>query len=134
MLAYFLRGLVIGFSIAAPAGPIGLSLHSPHSRSRPRGGLTLGLTLTNPSTVLSFMAIFAGLGLGTSGAAAGGGDYAGAAVLVGGVFLGSGLWWLILSGITSALRGRISPAGMRWVNRLSGAILTAFGLMALIAL
>jgi threonine/homoserine/homoserine lactone efflux protein len=189
--AYFLRGLVVGFSIAAPVGPIGLLcirrtlargravgfvsglgaatadaaygavagfgltalsgflgylgvrtfLAQPASRSAEREGRglvgaylsTLGLTLTNPSTILSFVAIFAGLGLGTSGAAAGG-DYAGASVLVGGVFLGSAAWWLILSGITGAVRGRFSPAGMRWVNRLSGAILTGFGLTALFAL
>ena len=53
---------------------------------------------------------------------------------MGGVFLGSAAWWLILSGMTGAVRGRFSPAGMRWVNRLSGAILTAFGLAALFAL
>jgi threonine/homoserine/homoserine lactone efflux protein len=92
---------------------------------------TLGLTLTNPSTILSFVAIFAGLGLGTS---ATGGDpsYTTAAVMVAGVFLGSALWWLILATITGAVRTRLSTSAMRWVNRLSGAILTAFGVAALL--
>lgn len=205
MLAFFLRGLVVGFSIAAPVGPIGLLCIRrtlAHGRavgfvsglgaatadaaygavagfgltalsgflvrwqtpmrliggaflcylgvrtflSRPassaatrksRAGLagaylsTLGLTLTNPATILSFVAIFAGLGLGGSPGAAG--SYGGAAVLVAGVFIGSGLWWLILSGIAGSFRGRLTSAGMRWVNRLSGAILFGFGLTALLA-
>src|SRR6266516_6335969 len=53
---------------------------------------TFVLTLTNPLTILSFAAVFAGLGLG-----GGTTDYAGAAWLVLGVFLGSALWWLLLS-------------------------------------
>jgi threonine/homoserine/homoserine lactone efflux protein len=202
MLSVFLRGLLIGFSIAAPVGPIGLlcirrtladgrtvgfvsglgaatadafygavagfgltvvsgALVQGQTPLRLVGGgflcylgvrtflarpaqeaalagrrgllgaylSTLGLTLTNPSTILSFVAIFAGLGLG-----GGGSDYAGAGVLVAGVFIGSALWWLILSGTAGALRGRLTPSGLRWVNRLSGVILAGFGVAALVSL
>ena len=53
---------------------------------------TFFLTLTNPMTILSFIAIFAGLGLaGTQN------NYGTAGVLVLGVFIGSGLWWFLLS-------------------------------------
>jgi threonine/homoserine/homoserine lactone efflux protein len=86
---------------------------------------TFGLTLTNPATVLSFVAIFAGLGI------AGAGSVGQAALLVGGVFLGSALWWVLLSGAVGALRARVDVAALRWVNRLSGAILLAFGVAAL---
>lgn len=86
----------------------------------------LGLTLTNPLTILSFAAIFAGLG-----AAASGGGYGAAALLVLGVFSGSAVWWVILTSLVAALRGRLTPRVLRWVNRLSGAIILGFGLVAL---
>jgi threonine/homoserine/homoserine lactone efflux protein len=86
------------------------------------------LTITNPMTILSFVAIFAGLGIG------GASDYGSAAVLVIGVFLGSAAWWLLLSGGVSLFRERFSPKAMLWVNRLSGAIITVFGVLALLSL
>jgi threonine/homoserine/homoserine lactone efflux protein len=98
-----------------------------------RGGLvlayfsTLLLTLTNPMTILSFAAIFAGLGL-----AAGVGDPASAVWLVAGVFGGSALWWLLLSFGASRLRGWLTPARLLWVNRLSGLLIAGFGLFALL--
>ena len=88
---------------------------------------TFILTLTNPMTILSFAAIFAGLG-GASG------DYVSAVVLVLGVFTGSALWWLSLSTGVSLFRTKFTPHGLRWVNRISGLIITAFGLLALLGL
>jgi threonine/homoserine/homoserine lactone efflux protein len=90
---------------------------------------TLFLTLANPMTILSFAAIFAGLGLVNRA-----GSYASAGLLVLGVFLGSATWWFILSSTAGALRDRFSPAGLRWVNRASGGIIAAFGLVALASL
>ena len=87
---------------------------------------TFLLTLTNPMTIISFAAIFAGLGL-----AGAGGSYLSAGVLVTGVFLGSALWWLLLSGGFGLFRKKFNPAGLRWVNRISGAVITGFGLLAL---
>jgi threonine/homoserine/homoserine lactone efflux protein len=197
--ALFYRGLVVGFSIAAPVGPIGVlcirrtiaqglilgfvsglgaatadaaygaiaayglaSLETllvgdlfwlrllggvflvylgyriffskPEERLTPsrRGDLagayisTLFLTLTNPMTILSFAAIFVGLGLG-----AGGQGYGPAGVLVLGVFLGSSLWWGILSSLTASLRSKVSLRGLQWVNRASAVIIGGFGLVVL---
>ncbi len=88
----------------------------------------LFLTLTNPMTILSFGAVFAGLGL--AGPAA---NYAAAALLVAGVFLGSAVWWLTLSGVVSTMRTRLDVHRLRWVNRISGIIIMGFGLLALVA-
>jgi threonine/homoserine/homoserine lactone efflux protein len=90
---------------------------------------TLFLTLSNPMTILSFVAMFAGLGLDGSQ-----NSPLSAASLVLGVFLGSALWWLLLSSLVSTLRRFITPQAAQWVNRLSGLIILAFGLFALLSL
>jgi len=87
---------------------------------------TFFLTLTNPATILSFAAIFAGLGLGATN-----GSYVSATVLVAGVFSGSALWWLILSGGVNALRRKLSEKTLTWVNRISASIILIFGFVAL---
>jgi threonine/homoserine/homoserine lactone efflux protein len=198
-IGFFLRGLAIGFSIAAPVGPIGvlcirrtladgrasglvsglgaatadalygcvagfgltfisntlisqqvwlrliggaflcyLGLKTFLARSAEQAATakanslvaayvsTLFLTLTNPMTILSFAAIFAGLG-GASG------NYVSALVLVLGVFVGSALWWLTLSTGVSLFRTKFTPHGLRWVNRVSGLVITTFGLFALLS-
>jgi threonine/homoserine/homoserine lactone efflux protein len=112
---------------------------------------TVALTLVNPATILSFIAVFAGAGLGQS--AHGSGE---ASTMVCGVFLGSAAWWLILSGFVGHWRRRYPdfarwaphPVGgavvtgvalgasarpLRWVNRVSGLLLSGFGLLALAA-
>lgn len=195
----FLEGMIIGFAIAAPVGPIGVLcirrtladgrlsglvsglgaatadaaygavaalgltfvteslvggqawlrlvggafllflgvrtfLARPAERAAPaaRSGLpgayasTLFLTLTNPTTILSFAAIFAGLGVAGSA----GGDVLSALMLVVGVFLGSAAWWFVLSGVTGLFRTRLSVRGLRWVNRISGTVIAAFGVLA----
>jgi threonine/homoserine/homoserine lactone efflux protein len=202
-LSFVLRGLLIGFSIAAPVGPIGVlcirrtlaegrlyglvsglgaatadatyglvagfgltfistflvnqsiwlrliggvfllylgfrtfashpaaALSSDGKRDKSLFGAyasTLGLTLTNPATILSFAVVFAGLGLAT-----GRSDYADAALLILGVFLGSASWWLLLSGAVSLLRSRFTYTDLWWVNRVSGIIITAFGVLALVS-
>ena len=199
-LSFLLRGLVIGFSIAAPVGPIGVlcirrtltegmgrglvsglgaatadALYgsiaafgltfisnvlvqqqfwfrlvggfflcylgaktfcaNPRQKSLSIGdpgllhafGSTLFLTLTNPLTILSFAAIFAALGVG------GGRNYVSAGIMVAGVFAGSAFWWLILSGGVRFLGKMLSPSMLKWVNRISGAIIMAFGLLALLS-
>jgi threonine/homoserine/homoserine lactone efflux protein len=195
---FFIQGLVVGFSIAAPVGPIGvlcirrsltggmalglatglgaatadaayggiagfgltaisgflvkcqlwlaliggiflcylglgafLSKPAPDTNAPSSQGLvsayssTVLLTLANPATILSFIAVFAGLGLGANA------SYPAAATLVFGVFTGSALWWLLLSGAISQLRSRVNSVWMRTINRLSGVTLFAFGLYAL---
>jgi len=200
--SFLLRGIIIGFSIAAPVGPIGvlcirrtlaegrtsgfvsglgaatadalygcvagfgltfisnlligqqawirlvgglflcflgvktfLAKSGEQAASARGGGLpgayssTFFLTLTNPLTILSFAAVFAGLGIADAS-----GNYGSAAVLVLGVFIGSGLWWLLLSTVASAFRARFNARALRWVNVVSGLIVTAFGVMALLSL
>jgi putative LysE/RhtB family amino acid efflux pump len=94
------------------------------------------LTLTNPQTILSFAAIFAGLGIGiaTSSDPNNGASVANinSILVVGGVFLGSALWWLLLSGGISIVRGRFSTRWLLWVNRLAGCIILFFGLYMLL--
>ncbi len=90
---------------------------------------TFFLTLTNPMTILSFAAVFAGLGLASTSA-----SFTSAAVLVAGVFFGSAAWWLVLSTSAGALRTNLDPARLRWVNRISGGIILLFGLAALTSL
>jgi threonine/homoserine/homoserine lactone efflux protein len=87
---------------------------------------TFLLTLANPATILSFAAVFAGLGLV---GAMDGGQAAG--VLTLGVFAGSMLWWIALSGTVSALRARVPRGALVWVNRISGVALGGFGLWML---
>ncbi len=192
----FLRGLIIGFSIAAPVGPIGVlcirrtltegrlagflsgmgaasadmfygavaafgltvvqnlligqsswlriaggifllylgvktffSKPAEEAARSSRGGLlgaylsTFLLTLTNPITILSFIAIFAGLRLGDTN-----GDYFSASLMVLGVFLGSAAWWLTLSFMVGLLRDRFTIRWRTWVNRIAGLIIFGFGL------
>ena len=201
-LGFFAKGLLIGFSIAAPVGPIGvLCIQRTLTQGRGSGfisgmgaatadaiygsiagfGLTLVstflidhqgwfrlvgglflcylgirtlltkpaesapshhekgllhvyattffLTLTNPMTILAFAAIFAGFGIGgqTRG-------YLSAMILVSGVFLGSALWWFILSGGVGLFRKRFHFRAMIWVNRISGVMISGFGLLSLIGL
>ena len=95
-----------------------------------RGGLAgaylsiLGLTLTNPMTILSFGALFAGLGV-TSG------EPGGAALVTLGVLLGSGAWWVLLTSVVSVLRTRITTVWVRRINVASGLAIGAFALFAL---
>ena len=90
---------------------------------------TFLLTLTNPTTILSFVAIFAGIGVG------GGQNSPLAALLVvGGVFLGSASWWFFLTGGISLLREKFTSRWLLWINRLSGCVIALFGLLALLSL
>jgi len=90
---------------------------------------TLLLTLANPVTIISFAAVFAGLGIGARA-----GGYGSAAMLVLGVFLGSALWWVVLSTGVGVSRRHFRAAGLRWANRVAGIVLFVFGVAALASL
>lgn len=197
--AFFVKGIVLGFSIAAPVGPIGVlcirrtlekgMLHGflsgmgaatadgfygslaafgvtaisnllleQQSMIRLVGGIfllylgisalkavpagmgtkesgkgllgaylsVLFLTVTNPMTILSFGAVFAGLGIGAAR-----GNPALAGLMVLGVVSGSALWWFTLSGMVNLFRGRFDHRQLKWVNRVSGVIIAGFGLVSL---
>ena len=87
---------------------------------------TFFLTLTNPITILSFVAIFAGMGIINTD-----GNYTSALMLVLGVFIGSMLWWMLLSGGASFFQKKINAQGLAWINKISGVIITVFGVVAL---
>lgn len=198
-LSFFIKGLVIGFSIAAPVGPIGvLCIQRTIAYGRTSGLLTglgaatadgfygaiaafgltvisnflvgqqfwfrliggafllyLGtktflskpidkaatenhkglfsdyvstvfLTLTNPTTILSFVAVFAELGLASTN-----GTTSSAILMVVGVILGSALWWLILSGGVSLFRTKFNVTSLAFVNKISGSVIFIFGILAL---
>ena len=90
---------------------------------------TLLLTLTNPTTILSFIAIFAGIGVGGASR-----SYVSAAIVVCGVFLGSSIWWCLLSAGVSLLRTRFTARWLLWINRCSGIVIMLFGIIALVSL
>ena len=97
-------------------------------RQGERGGLadyasTLGLTLSNPPTILSFIAVFAGLGVHV------GSGWEEATGLVAGVMLGSALWWVLLTGTVSIVRRRISAPITRAIGIGSGLALVVFGIL-----
>lgn len=88
---------------------------------------TLGLTITNPATIVSFAALAATLGLGTSG------SWLRPAAVVLGVFLGSAAWWCILVFGASALRSRLTPAVVGWISTVSGLAIAGLGILAVIS-
>jgi len=90
---------------------------------------TFFLTLTNPMTILSFAAIFAGLGVASTS-----GNYISASVLVLGVFSGSALWWLLLSGGVAFFQTKFNIRELKWVNRISGIVILLFGLYVLLSM
>lgn len=83
------------------------------------------LTMANPMTILSFVAVFAGLAGGQSTGPLG------AVTMVAGVFAGSALWWLTLAGGVAWLRERMDARVMRGINLLAGALVLGFGLWQL---
>jgi threonine/homoserine/homoserine lactone efflux protein len=82
---------------------------------------TMVLTLANPMTILSFLAIFAGAGVDV------GRGILPPILMMLGVFLGSAAWWLILSMIAGWFGARLERGGLRIVNALAGMLLLAFG-------
>jgi threonine/homoserine/homoserine lactone efflux protein len=93
-------------------------------------GSTLFLTLTNPITIISFAAIFAGFGIVNNQS----NDNLAASSMVLGIFLGSSIWWLSLSVLTGFFRRMVNHNTMIWINRVSGTIIVSFGLLALISI
>ena len=81
---------------------------------------TFVLTLSNPATIFSFIAVF-----GTLGAR---GAVSSPWTMIAGVLLGSALWWLLLSVIVGQLRTRFDARAQAWVNRVSALLLAGFAL------
>jgi threonine/homoserine/homoserine lactone efflux protein len=88
---------------------------------------TLGLTITNPATIISFAALVAALGIGFSG------GYLRPSLLVIGVFLGSATWWCVLAGLVAGLRARVTPRVVRGISALSGLAIVVLGVLAILS-
>jgi threonine/homoserine/homoserine lactone efflux protein len=81
------------------------------------------LMFTNPLAIIVFSAAFTALGVhGWRG------DYTLTAALVAGVFGGSALWAPILVAVVSLFRMRVNGGQLRLISKISGAIITGFGL------
>jgi threonine/homoserine/homoserine lactone efflux protein len=85
------------------------------------------LTLANPMTIASFAAMFAGLGLASAA------TWSAGLALVSGVVAGSMFWWIALTFVVSAAGRRLSVKALLWVNRMSGAAIAGFGIVAIVA-
>ena len=88
---------------------------------------TVGLTITNPATILSFAALAATLGLGTSG------SWLRPASVTLGVLLGSAAWWCVLVAGASLLRARVTPSAVRAISTFSGAAIAVLGILAVLS-
>ncbi|MBY0516562.1 MAG: LysE family transporter [Bacteriovoracaceae bacterium] len=82
------------------------------------------LTLSNPMTILGFMAVYAGLGLRAEGAHE-------VSTILGGVFFGSSLWWLSLSSMTVVMKHKLSPNFVSLFTKRAAIAICLFGLAAL---
>lgn len=85
---------------------------------------TFFLTLTNPATILDFMALFTGLNIDVSG-------YRESFSFVGGVFLGSAVWWFMLCFAVGMFRKKVSARVLRYINYIAGVAIFSFGVFAL---
>jgi threonine/homoserine/homoserine lactone efflux protein len=101
------------------------SLHAGEDDSSANSDFVSALLLnaTNPTTVLSFMAVLATLGLGRQR------PLWQTSFLVAGIFCGSMTWWTILVSAVNRLRGRITDRTMRWMNHAAGIAIGGFGLV-----
>jgi len=88
---------------------------------------TLGLTITNPATIISFAALVASLGIGI------GDGYLPPALVVIGVFAGSAIWWCIVAGLGAGLRARVTPRVLRGISAFSGVAIAALGVVAILS-
>jgi threonine/homoserine/homoserine lactone efflux protein len=89
---------------------------------------TFLLTLTNPLTIIAFLGVFAGFGLRNGELSVGS-----ASTLIAGVFLGSSLWFFLLSYGVTLFRNKINSTGLGWVNRISGLLIIVFGIVAVMS-
>jgi len=90
-------------------------------------GSTLGLTITNPATIISFAALAATFSTGITG------GYLRPSLLVLGVLLGSLAWWCVVAALGSGLRTRITAPAIRVISTASGLAIVVLGLAAFVS-
>jgi threonine/homoserine/homoserine lactone efflux protein len=96
------------------------SVDAPARGLLPIFGTTFLLTIANPMTLVSFLGLIAGLGAISRGY-----------LLAAGIFMGSVMWWLILTSLANCFRSRMGASGLLWVNRVAGLVLIGFALVSL---
>lgn len=90
---------------------------------------TLLLTITNPLTIIFFIAVFGSFGLvGPDW------NFLSALLVIFGVAIGSAIWWLILSGGVSLFRAKLSAKATKYINIISGLIIIGFAVLAFISI
>ncbi len=82
----------------------------------------VAIAIANPLTLIFFVAILPGFGVVFYE-----NSILSASEFVGGVFLGSTLWWIILCGSIGSVRSRIRLEHLRQINRISGVLIVCFG-------
>lgn len=90
-------------------------------------GSMVALTLGNPPTIISFAAIFAGLGIHVAS------GWGPAAALVAGVLLGSAAWWIVMTGAAAMVRERVTPDVTHGIAVVSGIVLVGLGVLSAIS-
>lgn len=90
---------------------------------------TFFLAISNPATILSFIAIYAGWHVPSLQ-----GRYFATALLALGVFIGSALWWIGLFIGMTAFHGKFTLRMIGWVHRVSGVVILGFGIIVLLSL
>lgn len=104
--------------------PRAVSLYTTHKNLTKAYCTTFFLTLTNPATILDFAALFTGLNVNVVG-------YAESLNFVGGVFVGSALWWFFLCFSVGLFRKKVSHQMLRYINYGAGIMIFCFGLYAI---
>ncbi|KJS87669.1 MAG: lysine transporter LysE [Peptococcaceae bacterium BICA1-8] len=84
------------------------------------------VAITNPIALIYYIAVFAGLGVVVLE-----NNYYSASLLVAGVFMGSTLWWFLLSQVVGLIKNRVTSRGLQMVNRISGTAIAGFGIFAI---
>lgn len=116
--------LLIGFGIrTALAHPHLDEAGTPPASFGSTAFATFGMTITNPATVLGFLALFGSLG----DLAPVAGDWLGAGMFVLGVLSGGSGWWFAVSAGVAVLRDRMTDTTLRRINAVAGGLLVLFG-------
>jgi threonine/homoserine/homoserine lactone efflux protein len=89
---------------------------------------TFLLTLSNPITIFSFIAIFSGFSAQAAAV-----FHFSAFMLVLGVFCGSALWWLTLSILVNQLRQRLNQGIILFINKIAALMIVGFGVYLIIS-
>lgn len=87
------------------------------------------LTIMNPMTVLSFLAVFSGLGIANTAS-----SYSNGLVLISGIFCGSMSWWIFLCSMVNLFRQKINGSILSWINKVSGIIIVTFAAMIILSI